>query len=185
MQVGIGEKKCKKCGELKISSDFYINKHNSDGLVSTCKRCYLLGSRKNYYRNREKRNAKIKEYQSKNKDRLSVARKIWEVNNPEKRREISKRWAKKNPDKINENWLKQCYGLTLVEYKIMIDAQQGVCAICKRNPTEVNKLCVDHNHDTGELRGLLCSLCNTALGFFNDSKDILLEAIKYLEKYGK
>ena len=68
--------------------------------------------------------------------------------------------------------------------------QRGLCAICEK--PEVNKdakgkikwLSVDHNHVTGELRGLVCYRCNTALGKFGDSIVTLQSAIKYLEERG-
>ena len=77
------------------------------------------------------------------------------------------------------------YGLTLDEYAAMFLAQNGVCAICgqsesRSNQYGPNSLAVDHNHETGELRGLLCSRCNVALGLFKDDENLLLSALAYL-----
>ena len=60
----------------------------------------------------------------------------------------------------------------------------------KTNSNEIvnkskRRLCVDHCHTTGNVRGLLCDTCNTALGKFRDNIDLLNEAIKYLKKYEK
>ena len=63
----------------------------------------------------------------------------------------------------------------------MLGAQNGRCAICGRPETEAGGLAVDHCHATGKVRGLLCTLCNTALGKFRDRTDILRAAIRYLE----
>lgn len=76
------------------------------------------------------------------------------------------------------------YGLSTTGYTRLLVMQGNVCAICKQPPAEVNGLVVDHNHVTGEVRGLLCSPCNTALGLFKDSPDIIDSAVAYLEEKG-
>ena len=69
------------------------------------------------------------------------------------------------------------YGLTEQQYNIMVAEQQGLCKICKTSP---ERLVIDHCHETGEVRGLLCHYCNVGLGWFRDSTDSLKSAIKYL-----
>lgn len=69
----------------------------------------------------------------------------------------------------------------------MHEEQNGLCAICG-NPekafmkTKVMYLAIDHNHKTGEIRGLLCTNCNNGLGRFKDNIDLLNKAIAYIEK---
>jgi hypothetical protein len=70
------------------------------------------------------------------------------------------------------------YGITVEEYTAMLDKQDGVCAICKKPDSK--RLSVDHSHQSGKVRGLLCTKCNTALGKFDDSVDLLNTAITYL-----
>ncbi|TLZ99857.1 MAG: hypothetical protein E6J97_05165, partial [Methanobacteriota archaeon] len=70
------------------------------------------------------------------------------------------------------------------EYVAMLEAQGGVCAICKEKPRR-SRLAVDHIHGTDEVRGLLCNLCNPALGLFKDDPDRLKAAIEYLEQGGR
>lgn len=70
------------------------------------------------------------------------------------------------------------YGLESKEYKQLLIEQAGRCKICKR--AGGRKLVIDHSHETGKVRGLLCQSCNTALGKFQDSPFILLAAIHYL-----
>jgi hypothetical protein len=82
--------------------------------------------------------------------------------------------------------LKTKFKLTQIEYNAMLDGQDGVCAICGGvEKVKVNgvtqRLAVDHDHKSGEIRGLLCINCNTGLGRFKDSKDLLTKAIKYLK----
>lgn len=76
------------------------------------------------------------------------------------------------------------YGITESEYESMWQSQQGLCAICKRPETESirGRLCIDHCHDTGIVRGLLCGFCNTGLGGFRDNVESLRSAITYLER---
>lgn len=68
------------------------------------------------------------------------------------------------------------YGITEAEFDTLLAQQGGGCAICGRQTT----LCVDHDHDTGEVRGILCRECNRALGLFGDDSDTLERAAKYL-----
>lgn len=71
------------------------------------------------------------------------------------------------------------------EYNEKLNFQDGKCAICgKTEMNYINKvLCVDHNHETGKIRDLLCGLCNSGLGKFLENKQLLINAIKYLEKH--
>lgn len=57
------------------------------------------------------------------------------------------------------------------------------CAICL-TPLEIKKTAIDHNHKTGEVRGILCLRCNSALGGFKDSPTIILSALEYLNTHG-
>lgn len=81
------------------------------------------------------------------------------------------------------------YGLTTNEYLHLIISQNNRCAICgKEEHTRTNKgvirpLCVDHDHITGKVRGLLCNHCNSMLGHSRDDIQTLENGIKYLQKY--
>ena len=72
------------------------------------------------------------------------------------------------------------YGLEPEQYKEMHKAQQGKCAICKEEPKTKRGLHVDHDHETGKVRGLLCHGCNVALGSFKEDVTLLNKAIEYL-----
>jgi hypothetical protein len=88
---------------------------------------------------------------------------------------------KNNPDRL-KNWrLKGRYGITLEEWQALYDEQGGRCAICDRHASELKRtLVVDHDHQTGKVRGLLCHDCNAALGLMGDDPDRLKRACKYL-----
>jgi hypothetical protein len=74
---------------------------------------------------------------------------------------------------------KSLYGITDDDYKRLLEEQGGVCAICGSS-RGWRELCVDHCHDTKRVRGLLCSNCNTGLGFFLDNPALLIAANEYL-----
>lgn len=113
-----------------------------------------------------------------NKERV----KLWRKNNPEKRKLQQQRESGK--DYNHKKHLKATYGLSRDEYLKLFDDQKGCCAICGRHQLEFKKrLSVDHNHTTNTIRGLLCSHCNSVLGYAKDSIDILNTSIKYLEKH--
>jgi hypothetical protein len=76
--------------------------------------------------------------------------------------------------------LKFKYGITQEEYDALLEAQGGGCAVCGATPEE-EELPVDHDHDTGEVRGILCNNCNNGIGRFEDSPELLRSAADYLE----
>jgi len=79
--------------------------------------------------------------------------------------------------------LEKLYGVDHEWYILKLGEQEGKCAICKCTPRSI-RLAVDHNHKTGDVRGLLCSRCNKKLlGSANDSIERLKSAVAYLENY--
>lgn len=124
---------------------------------------------------------------------VSLEKRAWiDTLDPEvrrvKRREYRERWLQKNPDAVErlrqydrDYQLRRSYGLTRVEYEQMLEQQDGKCAICGAECSTGRRLAVDHDHITGQIRGLLCSNCNLGIGKFHDSVELLKEAIRYLE----
>jgi hypothetical protein len=76
--------------------------------------------------------------------------------------------------------MKRKYGLTIEDWNILVEQQNGLCGICREKPPE----CVDHDHVTGMVRGLLCKWCNSNLGAFGDNIEGLERAIAYLKGAG-
>lgn len=76
--------------------------------------------------------------------------------------------------------LRRKYGMTEDDYLALYETQGGVCAICKQPPVGNKGLGVDHDHNTGVVRGLLCMGCNTGIGNLRESPQIMLAAIDYL-----
>lgn len=92
-------------------------------------------------------------------------------------------YATRNPGYARETQLRRNYGLSLERYAEMLAAQGNACAICRtRTPRGHGAFHVDHCHDTGRIRGLLCHNCNVGLGNFKDSTSHLVAAIEYLKE---
>ena len=98
-------------------------------------------------------------------------------------REYNKKRLKENPLMHVEKNLKHRYGITLKEYESQLKAQDNKCKICGAEacPTG-DRFAVDHCHETGKLRALLCQHCNTGIGLLKHDKNLLEKAIDYLEE---
>ena len=75
--------------------------------------------------------------------------------------------------------LKQRYGLTIQQLEILWKQSKGLCAIC----SQPNPVCIDHDHNTKKVRGLLCKKCNTGIGMLRDDRLMLARALAYLVKH--
>lgn len=75
------------------------------------------------------------------------------------------------------------YGLTPERYREMHAAQLGLCAICGKPEGNGRQLCIDHDHETGQVRQLLCVKCNTGIGQFADDPELVSRALAYLRRH--
>lgn len=92
------------------------------------------------------------------------------------------RIARKVPKK-KAYWKKSKYGISESRYNEMLGAQGYACAVCLKPHSTEKVLCIDHDHSSGRVRGLLCSHCNTAIGYFRDSPMFCRAAAVYLENH--
>jgi len=153
----MASKECNSCHEEKALEDFHKRSISPDGLAATCRPCA---------------NRKTTE---------------WRKENPEKRasqRAIAKRryHEEGRGKQTRDQRLQYRYGITEKDFEAMEEAVGGKCEICRQECSARELLSVDHDHQTGEVRGLLCHHCNTGLGHFQDCPDLLQEAIRYLGK---
>ena len=156
-------KSCSKCGEAKPEAEFHKDLRWSGGLRAQCKTCEAK------YRevNREKiRLAKAARYELNRVDILS--------------REAEKRES--CPGRHRESHLKNRYGLTTVEFEDLLRGQSGKCKLCETSfsGNGIWGPRIDHDHASGDIRGLLCHSCNVGIGLLKESPEILQRAIKYL-----
>lgn len=125
---------------------------------------------------------KLKSY-LKNKNKLKKYRKKYWLINKKKLVKIHKKYYLKNKKrckKLTKKWvMKNVYNLTKKQYKGLLIKQNNQCVICDKKFTQTP--CIDHDHISGKVRGLLCRKHNAALGAFDDNIELLNNAIKYLK----
>ena len=123
------------------------------------------------------------DYYQANRERLLEKQKAYYRANREKIRAYQKEWRTRNPRWqafLKENArLKTRYGIDIWQRERMYDNQKGLCAICRIGPAEH----VDHDHDSGAVRALLCFSCNIALGKLRDDPAIVDRAAAYLRSF--
>lgn len=127
-------------------------------------------SPKGNYRNK----CKVCTYQEKHR---------WNAENKTEIREYQNQYRREKPLLRLAGTYRQRYGITLERYDQMFIEQNGVCAICGEINYDGRRLSIDHNHKTGEVRGLLCGRCNFALGNVKEDISILYGLIRYLQKF--
>ena len=170
--------KCRK-SHLYTEENTYVRKDGTRE-CHICRKAYQLVYKKN---NHKKLRAKRKIYRDMNKDKISARDRKYREANSDKCREKARTYYYQNKDACKKRmWkyhIKRTYGLTLEEYLRLVEQQNYKCKICQK---EVNyRLHVDHDHLTGDIRGLLCTACNWGLGSFMDSIKSLQVAISYLK----
>jgi len=132
----------------------------------------------------ERRRENQRRYYAENPEKKQEKNRRWRKENSEKIRELSSLWRKANPTKRREqNWQSQGISLLQSEHDFLFQYQQGRCAICR---VELSNLqwrfseCVDHDHVSKQIRGLLCQRCNAALGFLGDNEALVMSAFRFL-----
>lgn len=149
-------KVCIKCLVEKEDDQFHIRRINSDGRDNKCKICAT-----NYRRDQQK------------KQRAKLGKFPRKLN----------KYKNKSKEYQKDKFLKYQYGISLDDYNVIFANQKGCCAICSKHQIHLDKtLHVDHCHKTSKIRGLLCSMCNQALGMLEDNVDTLEKAKNYLIK---
>ena len=115
-------------------------------------------------------------------EQVAAIKNAWRKANLARFNETGKAWKKANPSAMKKYRLRK-YGLTLEQYDAMLVEQGGRCAICETStPAKHGSWCIDHEHGSMKVRGLLCVKCNAGLGSFDDSPGFLLAAERYLQK---
>ena len=125
---------------------------------------------------------RFQRYRARHRDRINAKARLRRRSYPGHVKAAKQRHREKHIEKIRENdWLAKHKGkLTRDELKSLIALQDGKCGIC-RTACAVGNRTVDHCHKTGAVRGVLCKLCNAAVGHLNDDPRIMRAAVRYLE----
>ena len=159
LYYGASAKSCCECRKTKPVSEFTCRRKEPDGLTRQCRDCIKT---------------RREEWVSKNIDRVRATNLT-----------ASQKYAAKYPERIEEARIRCQYGIGFAEYDAMLEAQGGCCAVCGAPPLvrphgKRAILCIDHDHTTGKVRGLLCRLCNHGIGSFADNPALLENAATYL-----
>lgn len=181
-----GKASCQCCGQVQLVSGFNVNKKGRLGIDTTCKNCKQYQKDKRLFESCELRKCRTCGLVAKSANDLHLfakgsaykfGRQNWCVscrNNNEvaiqRNNSLDKRVKK--------------FGITVTQYEEMIISQENSCAICKKHKDDFTgrgkNFHIDHCHNTGKVRGLLCSNCNTGLGQFKDNIKTLENAIQYV-----
>ena len=136
--------------------------------------------------NPEKTKDYCKKYYWANIEKAKIRRKKQYLKNSFKEKAKARKWRKENPDKarmIDRRSILKKYGITPEKYDSILITQNKQCGICKKPASKFKRnLSVDHNHETGKIRGLLCNKCNRGIGNFNDDVEIMNRGAEYLRR---
>jgi len=158
------KKICSTCKTEKEITEFGKDKYQKDGYNYSCKLCI---------------NTKYNAWARENKDKV-------QANNLKRKPSRDAYYNSEAGTKsYRRSHLKRMYGMTLEEYNIMLENQNGVCKICKLSETcyRNNFLAVDHCHVTNKIRGLLCSNCNRGIGLLKENIETLNNMIEYIKNH--
>jgi hypothetical protein len=162
---------------------FYKHKSSKDGYGWRCKSCISVESKQRRLNDPDaarKSTEAGRRFRAANPGYAKEEARRRRAKHPEKSRAARAKYAKKHPQRVRDGKYRRLYGITLEDYESMFKKQSGACAVCFEKSDK--HLDVDHDHVTGEVRGLLCSRCNLLLGNVNDDCDVLENAIRYLMK---
>jgi len=160
-------KQCKKCGTVKPLDEFYRDRNMADGHRNDCRACNAAAAKARYVADPAAAVARVKRWQQANPDRLNAYRR-------QRRQDPAVKQAER------ASYLRRKYDLSIEQYDQLLANQGGRCGICRQLPSSSISLHVDHDHQTGRIRGLLCFVCNSSLGEFDDPAQ-LRAAARYLE----
>lgn len=181
-------KACRKCGEVKPLTEFSRRKQNPDGLQTRCRPCDSLYQRAA----RKKRMGTLNvgdtyRFTCGHCNQPQVAT----YTSGQRKRYCEPCYAlrvrKYARSKYREYDLRKKYGITEADYDDMLRRQGGRCAICKdtdaRNRHGTDRFSVDHDHESGHVRALLCGSCNSAIGLLQDDPKVIEAAAKYVRAH--
>lgn len=172
MPVYLGERKCTKCKQIKPVGCFSAA---MGGYISSwCKPCRTIYSAKCRSNRLEESRALAREYGKKQRELY-----------PETVKAKALKWYHDNQSRAWEHRRKTKFGLAFGEFDRMLEVQNHQCLVCEIPFDDKDKPHIDHDHETGIVRGLLCRQCNWGIGHFKDNPFILRRALAYITKWNK
>jgi hypothetical protein len=135
-------------------------------------------------RDPETNRARAKTWLRENKERRRAYVDQYLADNGERIRAADRERYQRQKARYRPAWLKRAYGLTVAQWDDLLESQGGRCAICGTDdPRHSNGWSTDHSHDTGAVRGILCSVCNRTLGMLGDSRCKVTERVSLILQY--
>ena len=152
-------KHCGGCNTDKPLDDFHKNSSRKDGRSTQCKVC------------------------------INTRNKVWYTKNKERHNALGKANYNANGEKYRDRNYRKKYGITLEQYNQILENQNGLCALCNQPETAMHRksggklreLAVDHCHETGKIRGLLCTKCNVMISNLGDTIERAEKLVKYMK----
>ncbi|WP_277437431.1 endonuclease VII domain-containing protein [Streptomyces sp. SPB162] len=176
---GASSKRCSRCKRTLPHDAFAGNRSTEDGLQAYCRHCSA-----EYYRQRQEAKGpavRPKFAVPEGSKRCPQCETIKPFADGERNRASADGWSSHcgpcRAGRNRESYVKRKYGITMAERDELIASQVGRCPICPAASAEH----VDHCHETGRVRGVLCFNCNSALGKLRDDPDARRRAVAYLE----
>ena len=166
-------KSCIKCNVLKFVNEFYYGR-------KSCKECLRVEDRERNKVRSEYNKERCKKWKIDNRVKVGKYNTIYYKENKEEILEKDRNQYNSNKTLYRDRRRKKEYNLTQEELDNMKTFANGICEICKNS---YDKLCIDHDHQTGKIRGLLCHNCNLALGNLRENIEYFQNAIYYLQKH--
>ena len=169
--MNLNEKLCGHCGSLKLLSEFGVNRKSRDGRRGECRACHNI-----YNKQLLLKNPQYRESQQRNSRSWGKTHKLW-------KRQYIREYVATHSEQVRDykrrmKWGKK-FGLTEEQVGHMYEEQNGRCRICGRTEGESKQsFCIDHDHTTGIIRGLLCVRCNLGLGFVEHHFDKIMEHLE-------
>lgn len=162
-------KTCRICGQTKPLDDFYKMAGMRDGHRNECKSCNLAAKRRRYEAEPDKYIGMVNRWRANNREHVNAYQRR---NNARPERKRAQRDA----------YYRRTFGISADDFDAILAEQGGGCAICGKLPDRAASLHLDHCHDTGAIRGILCLSCNQGLGKFREDADLLDAAARYLRQ---
>ena len=176
---------CSIHGEMN-EENAYSCKNPNGTIRLRCKECVRTQRAAYYYDNQAAGIAKAAAWKKANREIVHAQTREDREKNPEKYRKWSADSYARNPEKMNTATIISAHKIHRDDYYALIEKQQNLCAICgeeeaREKDGKKMRLCLDHDHETMKIRGLLCHACNTGIGKLRDSVDLVRKALEYLE----
>ncbi len=178
---------CAVHGQINEQNSYVCNNPNGTTRLR-CKECVRVQRIKHYYANQQRSIDNAAKWKENNRERVRELATIDRKNNPDKYRKWARDHYNKDPSLAGDKGVAWRFNIARDDYYSMIENQNNKCEICKQSETRLFKgklmrLCLDHNHQTGKVRALLCHACNTGIGKFKENIELLQAAIDYLNHH--